>query len=44
MRASAASGSFFAAKIRAEDENKTVLVYLRKDGSDFKVVGIERTW
>jgi len=41
---SAASGSFIAAKIRAEDENKTVLVYLRKDGSDFKVVGIERTW
>ena len=40
----AASGSFFAAKIQAEDENKTVIVYLRKDGSAFSVTGIERSW
>ena len=40
----AANGSFFAAKIQAEDERKTVLVYLRKDGSGFKVTGIERSW
>ena len=40
----AANGSFFAAKIQAEDDNKTVLVYLRKDRSGFKVVGIERSW
>ena len=40
----AANGSFFAAKIQAEDDNKTVLVYLRKDGSAFKVSGIERSW
>ena len=42
--ARAANGSFFAAKIRGEDDSKTVLVYLRKDGSGFKVVGIERSW
>ena len=40
----AANGSFFAAKIQGEDENKTVAVYLRKDGSAFQVTGIERTW
>ena len=40
----AATGSFFAAKIQGEDENKTVAVYLRKDGSAFQVTGIERTW
>ncbi len=40
----AADSSFFAAKIQGEDENKTVVVYLRKDGSAFKVTGIERTW
>ena len=40
----AADGSFVSAKIQAEDENKTVLVYLRKEGSGFKVTGIERSW
>jgi len=40
----AADSSFFAAKIQSEDENKTVVVYLRKDGSAFKVTGIERSW
>ena len=40
----AANGSFFAAKIQAEDENKTVVVYLRKERSGFKVTGIERSW
>ncbi len=40
----AANGSFFAAKIEAEDKDKTVLVYLRKERSGFKVTGIERSW
>ena len=40
----AVNGSFLAARIRGEDESKTVLVYLRRDGSGFKIVGLERSW
>ncbi len=37
-------GSYFAATIQGEDEEKTVTVYIRKEGGGYKVVGIDRTW
>ena len=39
----AAESSFFAAKIQGEDENKTVVVYLRKDGGARTPGGGHRT-
>jgi hypothetical protein len=43
--AQAVSGSYFSAVIVASgDPRKTVSVYLRKEGSSYKVVGIDRTW
>ncbi len=40
----AETGSYFAATIRGEDEAITVTVYIRKQSSGYKVVGIDRTW
>jgi hypothetical protein len=41
----AVSGSYFSAVIVAyNDPLKTVTVYLRKQASGYKVVGIDRTW
>ena len=40
----AETGSYFAATIRGEDEAKTVTVYIRKQSSGYKVVGVDRTW
>jgi hypothetical protein len=41
----AASGSYFSALINVSgDPLKPVSVYLRKDGNNYKVVGIDRTW
>jgi hypothetical protein len=37
-------GEYFAAKVHGGDENKTVTVYLRKQGQDLAVVGVDRTW
>jgi hypothetical protein len=39
----AANGSYFAAHITADDESKTVTVYLRKTDTGPTVVGIDRT-
>ena len=33
-----------AAKIAAEDPEKTLTVYIRKENGGAKVVGIDRTW
>jgi hypothetical protein len=41
---SSPAGSYFAAKIAADQDPKTVTVYLRKEQDRFAVVGIERTW
>jgi hypothetical protein len=38
------NGSYFAARIHAEDKAKTVTVYLRKNDGRLKVVGLDRTW
>jgi hypothetical protein len=41
----APSGSYFAASIKADAVHlKPVSVYLRKEGSGFKVVGVDRSW
>lgn len=40
----AAAGSYFAAKIQAQDPSKSVTVYLRRENTGLKVVGIGRTW
>jgi hypothetical protein len=42
--ASAEVGSYLAAKISANVPGKTLTVYLRKEASGFKTVGIERDW
>ncbi len=39
-----ASGSYFAARIAADDSKQTVTVYLRKQSQGLEVVGIDRTW
>ena len=41
---SATNGSDFAATITGEDEAKTVTVYVRKEGSAVKIIGIDRSW
>jgi len=41
---SAPLGAYFGAKIRGEDEAKTVTVYVRKQPDGVQVVGIDRTW
>ena len=40
----AGSGAYYAAKISADVQGKTLTVYLRKGEAGFKVVGIERDW
>ena len=40
----AKNGSYFAATITGEDEAKTVTVYVRKEGSAVKIIGIDRSW
>ena len=41
----AADGSYYATSIQAEaDEQKSVTVYVRKEGDAGKIVGIERSW
>lgn len=41
----ASSGSYFSASIKADEvQLKPVSVYLRKDGSSFKVIGVDRNW
>lgn len=40
----AKTGSYFGATIRGEDAVKSVTVYLRKESSGYKIVGIDRTW
>jgi hypothetical protein len=41
----ASIGSYFCAQFGAADEpQKTVAVYIRKEPTDFKVVGIDRNW
>jgi hypothetical protein len=42
--ARAATDGFFAAKLTGDDQQKTVSVYLRKRGSSYQVVGIDRTF
>lgn len=43
--AAAADGSYYVASIHAEnDEQKSVAVYLRKEGTTGKIVSIERSW
>jgi hypothetical protein len=38
------SGSYLSARIFAEQEDKAVTVYLRKEGTSLRVVGVERNW
>ncbi len=40
----AKNSSYFAATITGEDEAKTVTVYVRKEGSAVKIIGIDRSW
>ena len=41
----ASSGSYFCAVIAAQgDPLKPVSVYLRKEGTGFKIVGVDRVW
>lgn len=40
----AAPGAYFAADIQGQDARKTVTVYLRKTGGDFRIVGVDRRW
>jgi len=40
----AAEGSWFAARIAAQDPKLEVTAYLRKKGDEFEVVGVERDW
>ncbi len=40
----AEAGAYYAAKISADVQGKTLTVYLRKGEAGFKVVGIERDW
>jgi len=40
----AADGEYFAATLWADDPEMSVQVYLRKNGSGFDVVGIDRNW
>ncbi len=40
----ASQGSYYAARIWADDREMHVTVFLRKEGDRFKVVGIDRQW
>ena len=40
----ASQGSYYAARIWADDREMNVTVFLRKESSGFKVVGIDRQW
>jgi hypothetical protein len=40
----AGDGEYFAADIRGEDPKKTGTVFLRKNGGNVEVVGVDRTW
>ncbi len=37
-------GSYFAATIRSESENQSVVIYMRAERGGHRIVGIERTW
>lgn len=40
----AETGTYYSAEISADEPEKIITVYIRKEGNSFKLVGIDRSW